>query len=348
MRRDWDARAAVDADGYVYTRDRAADLAGFEASGRANYDQLVRPYLPVLLGGRPARACRALEIGCGSGRMTRCFAEDFAEVHAVDVSPAMLARARERLAGVENAALHLGSGYDLADFADASFDFVFSYIVFQHIPVRAVIEGYVREAARVLRPGGAFKFQVNGDQSPAYREHPRDTWLGETFSFGEACAMLDAAGLALVMAEGASTQYFVLTARRGPVDEAVPRGYILPGEPWAAGQLLEGWHAPVDGSWRPVDPASLALVRSPAANGGRFFLALYFWPEEPVPEHVIAVTIGGRAAGRTAVHGPGDHYIELAAPLTAEPAVEVRIEIAPPCAPRFRPAVRCLGLYLPA
>ena len=60
MRRDWDARAAADARRYIYTRDAESDVAGFDESGRANYDQLVRPYLPVLLEGRPARtAARA-------------------------------------------------------------------------------------------------------------------------------------------------------------------------------------------------------------------------------------------------------------------------------------------------
>ena len=81
-------------------------------------------------------------------------------------------------------ALHTGSGFDLRPLPDACFDLVFSYIVFQHIPSAAVIRSYVREAGRVLKPGGAFKFQVNGDQSAAYRAHVRDTWQGETFSRG--------------------------------------------------------------------------------------------------------------------------------------------------------------------
>jgi 2-polyprenyl-3-methyl-5-hydroxy-6-metoxy-1,4-benzoquinol methylase len=87
MRRDWDERARHDAERVVYTRDSQADEADFSASGRANYDQLVRPYLPVLLNGASARECRVLEIGCGVGRMTRWFAESFGEVHGIDVAP---------------------------------------------------------------------------------------------------------------------------------------------------------------------------------------------------------------------------------------------------------------------
>jgi len=161
--------------------DSSADTADFACSGEANYKQLVRPYLPILLGGRPPRECRVVEIGCGIGRMTEWFARDFGFVEAVDVSPVMIEQARRRLRDHANLAFHVGSGADLARIAEGSADLVFSYIVFQHIPSREPIESYVREAARVLKENGAFKFQLNGDQSPAYARHPRDTWLGEVF-----------------------------------------------------------------------------------------------------------------------------------------------------------------------
>ncbi len=54
MWRDWDERAAADAQHYVYTRDSSADEPDFEMSGRVNYNQLVRPFLSVLLNS-PAR-----------------------------------------------------------------------------------------------------------------------------------------------------------------------------------------------------------------------------------------------------------------------------------------------------
>ncbi|HWQ55823.1 MAG TPA: class I SAM-dependent methyltransferase [Bryobacteraceae bacterium] len=348
MRRDWDARAAADARHYIYTRDDSADIADFDASGRANYNQLVRPYLPVLLEGRDAHACRALEIGCGLGRMTRWFAEAFGEVHALDVSPAMLEAARARLAAAPNVHLHLGSGYDLAGLPDGWFDLVFSYIVFQHIPLRAAIETYVREAARVLKSGGTFKFQLNGDQSPEYRAHTRDTWLGETFSDDEARAMLKAAGFSVLMAEGAGTQYFVLTARKGtPAMPAGLRPYLLPGEPWAAAQLHDGWYDAVDASWRPVAPRSTALLAWPG-DPARFFLGLYCWPGDPAASREIEVSLNGRTIGSAVLEGPGDHYTEMAAPPSTEPALEVRITITPPPERRYAPALRCLGLYRPA
>jgi hypothetical protein len=43
-----------------------------------------------------------------------------------------------------------------------------------------VIENYVREVHRLLRPGALFKFQVQGDAS--MQTDPDDTWLGAAFS----------------------------------------------------------------------------------------------------------------------------------------------------------------------
>ena len=120
MRREWDQRAIADAPRAVYTRDSEADVAGFDESGRANYDQLVRPFLPVLLEGRSPGNCRAAEIGCGLGRMTQWFARGFGAVDAVDVSPAMLEQARARLAGSDNVVWRLGSGYDLQPIPDGA------------------------------------------------------------------------------------------------------------------------------------------------------------------------------------------------------------------------------------
>ncbi|MBI4876367.1 MAG: class I SAM-dependent methyltransferase [Acidobacteria bacterium] len=326
MREDWDRRAREDSERYIYARDSQADVADFARSGEANYNQLVRPFLPILLDGRPAGACRAVEIGCGIGRMTEWFARDFAFVEALDVAPAMIEGARRGLGQAGNIAFHVNDGAALAPVATASADLVFSYIVFQHIPSREAIGNYVREAARVLKDGGAFKFQLNGDQSPDYLAHERDTWLGETFSCDEAAALLDREGFSILAAEGAGTQYFVLTARKGaPPPE---RSYVLPGEPWAAPLLLNGFGAPVDASWRPM--SARARVRLPG-RGTRLYAGLYFWPEScrhrlTLAGHVFEVTT------------PGDRYFEC-------PAGPGEIEIALDPAPAKPPAFRVLGLY---
>lgn len=330
MRRDWNERALQDAERFVYTRNSDADEADFTSSGRANYNQLVRPYLPVLLNGADPRGCRVLEIGCGVGRMTRWFAESFGEAHGIDIAPEMIGQARARLAAYPNVALHTGSGFDLQPLPDAYFDLVFSYIVFQHIPSAAAIRNYIHEAARVLKPRGAFKFQVNGDQSAAYLAHVRDTWQGETFSRDEVDEMLDAAGLSVAEVEDAGTQYFVVTARKGPAPDR--RNYYLPGEP-------------CDGGWRPVAPQSTMRLLSPGGESVRLYAGIYFWPaDDSHAEHSVTMTADGTALDMRVAQGPGDHFLEWSLSRHATGFLEIRMDIAPPCAPTHWPALRIVGI----
>ena len=336
MRRDWNERAASDPEYYIYTRD-SQNLLDFEQSGRANFDQLVLPFLPVLLNGRPAARCRVVEIGCGVGRMTRPFAEHFQHVYAFDISETMVEGARKRLRDCPNVTLHVGSGCDLDPMADVSVDLVFSYIVFQHIPSHAVIENYVREAARVLRPGGAFKFQVNG----AGGEGAPDTWVGASFTSADVDEMLRNAGLHRVAAEGNGSQYFVVTAMKGAgVLEDIH--YILPGEAAAADQLLEGWGAARDGSWRPINPVCRVRLAPQAAT--RFFAGIYFWPEDSGQVFEVRVVLGSQQILLKSVIANGDCYLESNVGIEpAETDDTVTLTINP--SPRRAPAARVLGFY---
>jgi SAM-dependent methyltransferase len=329
MKRDWNERAVQDAEHFVYTRDPGTNALDFDSSGRANYDQLVRPYLPVLLRGAAPRDCRVLEIGCGVGRLTRWFAESFGEVHGVDVAPEMIGQAEVRLAEYRNVELHIGSGFDLRSLPDGYFDLVFSYIVFQHVPSAAVIQNYIREAARVLKPLGAFKFQVNGDQSAAYRSHVRDTWQGETFSRDEVNEMVDAAGLSVAAVEDPGTQYFVVTALKGPGLDR--RAYYLPGQP-------------DDGGWRPVAPQSTIRLLSPGGAVVRLYAGIYFWPADQHREHLVTMMIDGMPLHAQMARGPEDHFLEWTLPPHASGFLEIRMDIAPPCDRSHWPALRIVGI----
>ena len=90
------------------------------------------------------------------------------------------------------------------------FDFAYSNIVFQHIPSREVIENYVREVHRLLRPGALFKFQVQGYPLDPNLLHPDDTWTGVPFSDEEACAMAERNGFEPRHRHGGGTQNFWL------------------------------------------------------------------------------------------------------------------------------------------
>ena len=100
----------------------------------------------------------ALDFGCGVGRLTQPLGDRFVSVVGVDVSAAMLEHARAHSRRANVTFVHNAST-DLSQWPDASFDFILSYIVLQHLP-RDLIRGYLAEFARVLRPGGGAFFSL--------------------------------------------------------------------------------------------------------------------------------------------------------------------------------------------
>ncbi len=102
-----------------------------------------------------ARPSTLLEIGCGPGRALAALGRRLpqARLHGVDLSPFMVSAAGRRLAAaaVEASVAH-GDARHLA-WADRSFDTVTAMHVLGHVPENAGRE-MLREAARVLRPGG--------------------------------------------------------------------------------------------------------------------------------------------------------------------------------------------------
>ena len=167
MREEWDARARENARFYVATGQAAWDDDGFFASGEAEADHFIRSDFENICQGRDPKSMRALEIGCGAGRVTRALARIFGEVHGVDISGEMIERARGALAEEKNAFVYQNNGEDLTALPPVEFDFAFSMIVFQHIPSAAIVENYFREVNRVLRPGTLFKVQLQGKEPVA-------------------------------------------------------------------------------------------------------------------------------------------------------------------------------------
>lgn len=209
MQRDWDARARENARYYVATaRTDWSDDDFFESGRHTVAEEIGTDMINVCQGKEPSQM-RVLEIGCGAGRVTRALSETFGEVHGIDVSGEMIARARESLKDRPNVHLYQNNGTDLSVVPDGLvFDFAFSAIVFQHIPSREVIENYVREVHGLLRPGALFKFQVQGDTSVL--PTPGDTWLGVSFSEQQAVEMAYRCGFEPRYRHGAGEQYFWL------------------------------------------------------------------------------------------------------------------------------------------
>jgi SAM-dependent methyltransferase len=260
MQREWEQRAQADAFGYI-GRGYAESDALFWQSGVTDVDEL------VLDGITLAPAAAALEIGCGVGRLLRPLAGRIAAVHGVDIAPGMISRGRRLLADLPNTHLHVTDG-TFALLPAAALDFVFSFVVFQHIPSKPAIVRYIRETARVLKPGGIFKFQVDGRPRPFWRG--ADTWLGAWFRPGEIRGILAAAGFELVDSWGEATQYYWLTARLAAPAPTPPVHARAHRPAWRKAeleQLLLRLHA---GSPRVID--DITAGRRPLRECGGHFL----------------------------------------------------------------------------
>jgi SAM-dependent methyltransferase len=162
MRSYWDARAQENAVWYVDTTMDFddPDMERFFATGPVVVRQALHD-APVQPSGRNL----AVEIGSGLGRICLALAEEFDQVIGVDVSETMVARARE-LVPQENVRFAVVSGADLRPVAGGSTDFVTTFTVFQHMPKASLIEAYIAEVARVLRPGGVLAAQWNNLPHP--------------------------------------------------------------------------------------------------------------------------------------------------------------------------------------
>ena len=208
MRREWDERAKTNARHYVATSRQVWSDDAFFHSGQLEIEDIVLNHIDEICVGRRAAEMRALEIGCGAGRMTQSLGEIFGRVDAVDISSEMIAQARAALSGRGNIQFHVNNGVDLSIFADDSFDFAMSAIVFQHIPRKAIVENYLCEAARVLRRQSLFKFQVQGCPIP---DHQADTWVGVGFSEAEIAECARRNEFQIQNSRGAVTQYYWIT-----------------------------------------------------------------------------------------------------------------------------------------
>ena len=127
-------------------------------AGAAGYEALVSPITrqaiePVLGTLGPLARCELVDIACGPGHLLAVARARGARVTGVDLSPAMLALARDRAEGP----ILVEGDASVLPFTGSTFHAATSTFAFEHVGEAFVV---LREAARVLRPGGAFAFAV--------------------------------------------------------------------------------------------------------------------------------------------------------------------------------------------
>ena len=116
---------------------------------------------------------RALDFGCGVGRLTQPLSSAYETVCGIDVAPSMIDLAKKYNRHC-NCRYILNARPDLKIFSDGNFDLIYSNITLQHMEKKFMI-GYLREFFRILDDGGILVFQIAGEP----KEKPRSSFLRE-------------------------------------------------------------------------------------------------------------------------------------------------------------------------
>jgi SAM-dependent methyltransferase len=115
----------------------------------------------------------ALDFGCGVGRLTQALADRFEVVWGVDIAASMIEQAKHFDRHPGTCHYILNERDDLQMFESASFGFIYSNIVLQHMEPRYQ-RSYMREFVRVLTRGGVLVFQLPSERI----ERESGTWGG--------------------------------------------------------------------------------------------------------------------------------------------------------------------------
>jgi SAM-dependent methyltransferase len=172
------------------------------------------------------QGARVLEVGCGTGAVTRMLAAWPGVVAAVgvDPSPVLVAKARALAAGLATLTFEEADGRSLP-FAGATFDVVVCHTTLCHVPGP---ETAVHEAVRVLRPGGCLAvFEGDyatgtlatgaGDPLEACAEAFREHYIHDPWLVRRLPALIRSAGL------------HIRRVRSYGYVEAPESGFMLPG-----------------------------------------------------------------------------------------------------------------------
>ncbi len=158
-RQDWERLAEVDPLWAVLTapgrKGGGWDVDEFFATGEAEIAHVLEVAERL---GRPSGHERALDFGCGVGRLTRALGTRFDRAIGIDISAGMVEQAQRLNEGFPACEFRLNAASDLVQLDSDSFDLAYSSVALQHVPTPPEVERYITELVRVARPDGLVVF----------------------------------------------------------------------------------------------------------------------------------------------------------------------------------------------
>jgi SAM-dependent methyltransferase len=160
VKQNWDIFGEVDPLWSILTREGKQggrwETGEFFETGIAMVGRL----LPEVQSLQPALGRhRALDFGCGVGRLTQALAEHFDQVIGVDIAPSMIEKAKYLNKFGERCSYFVNDVSDMNMFPEDYFDFILTEYVLQHMNP-SFAKNYLLEFLRILKPAGMLVFQL--------------------------------------------------------------------------------------------------------------------------------------------------------------------------------------------
>jgi SAM-dependent methyltransferase len=156
VQRNWGAMGRRNPLTAILTTRLNWKVGEFFETGRREVEGLMRDIAELDAG---LNVGRALDFGCGVGRLTQSLADHYDEVYGVDIAPSMIEKADALNRHGGRCRYVVNGGDNLRMFPDRFFDLIYSNITLQHVkPVHTL--NYVREFLRTLSRRGIMVFHM--------------------------------------------------------------------------------------------------------------------------------------------------------------------------------------------
>src|SRR5579864_6394244 len=134
LQKTWDTLGQKDAFWAILTdtskKGKRWEQKEFFATGKTEIKEVMKEIKTLK---KPPKTKKALDFGCGIGRLTQALAYHFDEVVGVNIAPSMIEQAKKLGRRKKNCSFFLNSKCNLSLFPDKSFNFIYSNITLQHM-----------------------------------------------------------------------------------------------------------------------------------------------------------------------------------------------------------------------
>lgn len=144
--------------------ERAAQPSDFAATGRGGMDVVgfLHTVREIARSLCTSRGDRLLDIGCGTGILALALSGSVAAVHGIDLSPAMIARARINAEGCDNVSFSVAS-ISAPGIERGRYNKVLAYSVLQYLAGEVEVAAALQTLQEILPAGGIALYGANPD-----------------------------------------------------------------------------------------------------------------------------------------------------------------------------------------